>query len=80
MRWLLTYCDGSSGYKSAQLLEPEEAKKLLVEVNELSEEDAEAELDDEGGRCREAIVLDSDEVLYPVPNEATPFVAEGDDE
>ncbi len=72
MNWLLTYCDGCSGYKSSDLLTYAGAFGYLTKVEGLDDEEAENVLDDQDGTCRNAYRCDESEaVLYPVPFEAT---------
>lgn len=65
MNWLLTYCDGSSGYKVGGLYSPEGASQLLQKVKGWSKALADEEANDPN-----AVVIQLEEieqVLYPVP-------------
>lgn len=69
MNWLLTYCDGSSGYKTSRLLTPAGASLYLQQVEGLPKATADRVVNQdriEAIQCRE-----SEQVLYPVPAEAT---------
>ena len=73
MKWLLTYCDGSSGYKTSNLITQKDAEKYLVTSGNYDEEEAAEALDDQGGARTSAVLVDDNGVLYPVPdNTSTP--------
>ena len=68
VNWLLTYCDGSGGYKTSKLLTPVGASLYLQKVEGLPKDEADLVVSQEG---TEAIhCCESGEVLYPVPAEA----------
>jgi len=69
MNWLLTYCDGASGYKTASLLTQVGASIYLQKVEGIDKETADLMVNQ---NCIEAIIChQSEQILYPVPTEAT---------
>lgn len=71
MRWLLTYCDGSSGYKTANLVTQEDAERYLVSTGDYTPEYAAETLYDYDGGRLDAVLVGEGTVLYPVPAETT---------
>lgn len=74
MNWLLTTCDGSSGYKTVRLISEADAAKLLTaNFDEFTEDHFLGFLKEKRVK-REAVQFqDLESTLYPVPDQIEPI-------